>query len=81
MRSSLRTQRWQKNAGYNGLIKQYPIFKKLPAEYVKSLISKLPNVKGMALPALEKGLINAFKKVGINAVSVGSEDNAIYLEI
>jgi hypothetical protein len=70
-----------KNAGYEGLVKQYPIFKKLPANYVKDMIDKLPRVKGMALVALEKGLINAFKKAGITATSEGSEDDSITLKV
>jgi hypothetical protein len=70
-----------KNAGYEGLVKQYPIFKKLSANYVKDMIDKLPRVKGMALVALEKGLVNAFKKAGIIATSEGSEDNSITLKV
>jgi len=70
-----------KNAGYAGLIKQYPIFKKLPVEYVKDMISKLPRVKGMALAAFEKGLVNAFKQAGITVASEGSEDDSITLKV
>lgn len=71
---------WQ-FAGYKGLIKQYPIFKKLPADYVKSMITKLSRVSGNSLNALEIGLINAFKKEGIIVKSEESEDEAIVLKI
>jgi len=71
---------WQ-FAGYKGLIMQYPIFKKLPTDYVKSMIDKLPRVSGNSLNALETGLINAFKKAGITVKSEESEDEAIVLKV
>jgi len=71
---------WQ-FAGYKGLIMQYPIFKKLPADYVKSMITKLSRVSGNSLNALETGLINAFNKAGIIVKSEESEDEAIVLKV
>ena len=71
---------WQ-FAGYKGLIMQYPIFKKLPVEYVKSMITKLPRVSGYSLNALETGLINAFKKAGIIVKAEEGDDESITLKV
>lgn len=62
---------------YKGLVKQYPVFKKLNKAFVEKLIEKLPEIRSHALNKLENTLVKQFAKVGVTITPTEGDDTSV----